>query len=117
VPARFLPDTAEEDRLPNRDDRQDLVNPLGRQIGIGRSEVVVEDRLLDDGFLVAGESDAAERVLHGEVDTFVPRISSAAKNDRLELVEGVDAIIGISVHAGSPLALDTERTMEARDWV
>ena len=46
VPAGVLPDAAEEDRLPDRDDGQHLVDALGGEVGVGGAEVVVEDRLV-----------------------------------------------------------------------
>jgi hypothetical protein len=81
------------------------LHPLGGEIRIRRSEVVIEDRLFDDGDLVARERDAAEGVLDGKIDPFVSNAGSSDQNDRLQLVELVRAITGVPVHARRPLPL------------
>ena len=58
-PPRLLPDAAEQDRLPDRRDRQDVVDALRRQVGVGGGEVVVEDGLAAE--LIAGLKATAGR--------------------------------------------------------
>src|SRR5918996_38021 len=47
--ARLLPDPPEEDRLPDGDDWEDVLDPLGGEIGVRGAHVVVKGRLLCRG--------------------------------------------------------------------
>src|SRR5215207_1167139 len=108
---RLLPDAAEKDRLPDRHYRKDLMNALGGEVGVRRSEVVIEDRLLDHGALVARQSDAAEGVLHGQVDALVVHGAAFTEDDGLQLVERIHPIVRVAVDVRGPLALGAKRTV------